>query len=295
MDNGFGHSNGNGNGNGNGAGITSRTADSLLAPLMQGHQEETGPDVGLNEAIEGHRRRLAGLGYGELADEALARRNPTDGALALWVPAGPFTRGSREAADERPVAAVELSGFFMDVFPVTAAQMQEFARQTGKAPTVGMPQDPTQPAVGLSWEDAQAYCRWSGKRLPSEAEWEKASRGTDGRAFPWGETFAEGRAALLGQGYAGAAPVGGHPDGASPYGMQDMAGNVWEWVADWYATDAYARLRGRDPQGVETGSHRVVRGGSWVCHPRLLRCAARYRYAPQTRSRFIGFRCVVDA
>lgn len=291
MESAFGHTNGNNTGT-----ASTRVGESLLAPLMQGRPVDVAADLDLQEAVEAHRNRLARLGFGELADETLARRNPVDGALALWIPAGAFERGCRRGpVDERPASAVQVSGFYMDIHPITAAQMQEFARQTGQVLTVGMPQDPTQPAVGLSWEDAQAYCRWSGKRLPSEAEWEKAARGNDGRAYPWGETFEEGRAALLGQGYAGAAPVGSFPAGASPYGMQDMAGNVWEWVADWYAPDAYARLRGPDPQGVESGEQRVVRGGSWVCHPRLLRCAARYRYAPQTRSRFIGFRAVSSA
>jgi hypothetical protein len=251
----------------------------------------------LQQLIIDHRDRLERMGYGDWTNERLVRRNRIDGGLALWIPSGAFWRGARRGdADERPAGQVELSGFYLDIHPVTAAQMHLFAVQTGYGGTrwQAPPPAPLLPASDLSWDDAQAYCQWSAKRLPTEAEWEKGARGTDRRAFPWGDEFEVGRANVLGQGYGGAAPVGAFPQGASPFGLEDMAGNVWEWVADWYGVDTYARVAGPDPQGLPGGEQRSVRGGSWICHQRYLRCSARYRFEPQRRSNYIGFRCATD-
>ncbi len=220
-----------------------------------------------------------------------------DGAEMAFVPAGPFTMGSDHgAADEAPAREVFLSDFLVDRHEVTVFQFARFCRETGRA----MPEQPADsndrhPVVNVTWPEARAYAEWAGKCLPTEAQWEKAARGTDARAFPWGnEPPDEDRARHRDPSGEGTSAVGSHPAGRSPYGVLDMLGNAWEWVADWYAADAFARGAARDPIGPVEGASRVLRGGVWDDRDSGLRVTRRRRSRPESRYDFVGFRCVKE-
>ncbi|HSB70803.1 MAG TPA: SUMF1/EgtB/PvdO family nonheme iron enzyme [Candidatus Methylomirabilis sp.] len=259
------------------------------------------PDV--SQAKPRKRRRTKEKGRGE-PGTAVAYRIPQsfsgkDGAEMVLVPAGEFWMGSDDNdADysERPRHQVALSAFYIDKFPVTNTRFKRFVGATGhRGPQIWFTpriNKPDQPVVRVSWEDAQAYCRWAGKRLPTEAEWEKAARGTDGRRYPWGDKWDPTRANSNDGGPGKPTPVGSYPNGASPSGALDMAGNVWEWTSSLYHAYPYRADDGReDPSSREP---RVGRGGSWFNLPWLLRVSYRLINPPTNRYYNLGFRCAQD-
>ena len=192
---------------------------------------------------------------------------------------------------ELPRHRLNLDAFHIDRHEVTNAQFARFIQAGNNAQgdwrqyASGKDQHPV---VNVTWHDAVAYCKWAGKRLPTEAEWEKAARGTDGRRYPWGETWEPSRA-NGNMTVKTTTPVGSYPTGTSPYGIHDMAGNVWEWVSSLYRPYPYAATDGREDL---TGSERRVgRGGSWDDIPGLLRSANRFRLDPTSQGDSLGFRC----
>ena len=217
----------------------------------------------------------------------------------VMIPAGPFIMGSdTDDPDETPQQQVDLPAFEIDLFEVTNAQFAAFVETAGyqtdeeKGGGAGWRSFYTEgkdnhPAVKVSWNDALAYCQWAGKRLPSEAEWEKAARGTDGRVYPWGNDWDPEKANARATGYRGTIPVGSLGAGVSPYGVFDMGGNVWEWTSDWY--QPYPGSSYQDPYYGER--FRVTRGGGWFEEADTVRAANRNSTSPTAANDDLGFRC----
>jgi len=221
----------------------------------------------------------------------------------VLVPAGDFIMGANDGdADEQPVHAVYLDAFFIDAFEVTVAQYRVCVDAGACEPPTSaslcnwyasVPED--HPINCMYWNDAGAYCRWADLRLPTEAEWEKAARGVDGRTFPWGEDFDRDKANYGDGGIMRTTPVHDYADGVSPYGAWDMAGNVWDWVDDWYHEHYYSNSPASNPTGPDSGSLRVLRGGSHWFDANMMRATSREPYHPQQTDVDIGFRCGRDA
>jgi formylglycine-generating enzyme required for sulfatase activity len=236
------------------------------------------------------------------------------------VPAGRFWMGIDEPRSDRsPRHSVKLDAFDIGVHEVTNAQFADFITARGYAHsewwsddgwrwrtregvtepqfwTNGAFNGPTQPVVGVSWYEAEAFCKFSGVRLPTEAEWEKAARGADERIYPWGNDWDAARANGGMPGAAGTVAVESYPSGVSPYGVFDMAGNAWEWVGDWYDAGYYGTSPLSNPIGPSTGREKVLRGGSWKSsEPKLVRTVSRdfmtIDVPKVLRLNLIGFRC----
>jgi formylglycine-generating enzyme required for sulfatase activity len=266
-----------------------------------------------------------------------------DSSVMIRIPAGTFTMGSNENDDEKPIHQPNVSEYYIDKFEVTNRQFKRFCDATGRNREpywilwrrCGYPPDPgfsgmpnyltgypDCPVVNVSWNDAKAYCDWAGKSLPTEAQWEKAARGADGRTYPWGDSgpdgtrcnFADRRFAdryladlkstdqktidfmhrvsdtSCSDGYTWTAPVGSYPAGASPYGCMDMAGNVWEWCNDRCGKDYYSKSANNDPQGPASGDYRICRGGAWRVDARRLHSTYRHPGGLEDRVATLGFR-----
>ncbi len=228
------------------------------------------------------------------------------GEEMVAIPAGPFTRGTTAGGyDEQPERLVLLSSFLIDRFEVTNHQYGEFVAATEQrkprppsryAKNLSRMRGANQPVVYVSWHDALAYCRWKGNRLPTEAEWEKAMRGTDARLWPWGNTNEPGAANVgrIDDGFEVTAPVGSFQRDVSSFGIADGAGNVMEWVADWYAERIYQHGGEKDPQGAAHGVFKVLRGAGYTTTGTDFRITSRSKMIPNFRDETIGFRCAVS-
>ena len=252
----------------------------------------------------------------QLAKTQAARESPLE-----WVPVpeGEFEmggEGGHSTADEGPKHKVWLDAFLIGTYEVTNAQYHAFVKATGHRlpenccdPRYNiwkgdlLPPDVEKlPVINVSWDDATAFCRWGGARLPTEAEWEKASRGTDGRIYPWGNDPPSGNRAnysfdpvSMWEGPASLAKRNQYEFGTSPYGALEMAGNVWELVQDWYDENYYKSSPAKNPKGPEKGEGRVIRGGSWRNTADMLHASNRNKHVPTERRVYIGIRCAKDA
>lgn len=227
-----------------------------------------------------------------------------DGAPMVWVPAGAFTMGSEQGDDdEQPIHRVVLDSFYLDTFEVTNGRFAKFVTAIQSEPPWGFADQETpvvhaeQPVRWVNWMEALGYCLWAGKRLPTEAEWEKAARGTEGRVYPWGNDPPTAAHAVFGltEGAETVAPIGNRNLGQSPYGVHDLAGNLYEWVTDWYDEEFYTRPPTRNPRGPGEGTAKVQRGGSYINSPYRLRAAFRTKGDPTEHDPHVGFRCAQDA
>lgn len=231
------------------------------------------------------------------------RVREADGMTLVYVPAGEFEMGSEDGdPNESPIHTVYLDAFWIDQTEVTNGQYANcvssngcttlsFEYSTSRTSYFGNAKYVDYPVINVDWYQAQAYCQWAGGRLPTEAEWEKAARGTDGRKYPWGNHFDSGKYDLF---LGDTTEVGSFSSGASPYYALDMAGNVWEWVADWYGT--YPSGKVSNPLGPESGDSRVLRGGSYSgTDERVLRSTYRASTTPERKADLYGFRCAQSA
>jgi formylglycine-generating enzyme required for sulfatase activity len=273
-------------------------------------------DADKARSVDFNVRLEAAEALGQAGDLRLGKDN--------WIPiaAGKFLMGAQKAdpskpnydaeagKDESPVHEVYLKEFQIGRYPVTVEEYRRFVDDEGYSNErwwkdggfgeQNRPEHwddqvlhPNWPVVYMTWYDAKAYCAWAEVRLPTEAEWERAARGANGRKYPWGNEEPDATRANFEAGKVGhATPVGLYPRGATPEGIEDLAGNVWEWVADRYEERYYGESPTKNPEGPKSGDLRVVRGGSWSDYPRGLRAAYRSRLEPGFRYDDVGFRCV---
>lgn len=221
----------------------------------------------------------------------------------VYVPDGYFTMGSDNSLteEETPAHQVYLKGFLIDKYEVSNEDYEEFLQNTGHpVPKYWYDErfnKPNQPVVGVSWEDAAAYAKWVDKRLPTEAEWEKAARGSQGFTWPWGNSWKKGYLSHylniygISDNFEFTSPIDSFALGISPYKVFNMAGNVWEWCQDWFNPQYYKFSPEINPKGPKTGIFKVLRGGSWVNKIYNVPTTKRIRNYPNMKLNIYGFRC----
>jgi formylglycine-generating enzyme required for sulfatase activity len=234
----------------------------------------------------------------------------------VLIPGGTYEMGSRRSllelnpADlmntdrhalgpENPAHEVQMDGFYIGIYEVTNEEYAEFTKQTG-APSARFAADsdfngPRQPVVGVSWKQAQKYCQWKDQRLPTEAEWEMASRGKRRVRFPWGNEPPNSSRLNYNEELNKTAPVGSYEKGKSDYGIYDLAGNVSEWTADWHLPEYYLFSPKSNPEGPEKGHYKVIRGGNWRNVAQDVTMTYRNATVPKMQNTTVGFRCAKDA
>jgi len=233
----------------------------------------------------------------------VAYSEPEDAGIMIHIPEGELWLGEFEGLGIEPVWRVCVDEFYIDKYEVSNAEFDVFVRATDRAARADAGpwfSDPAQPAVG-TWHDADDYCRWAGKRLPTEVEWERAAEGNDGRRFPWGDNIRPGvynwYDGVRGNGsednFVFTAPVDSYPEGVSPFGVYNMAGNVWEWVQDWFEED-YFDVEPQHFRGPDSGEEKVMRGGAWDTSNNFTRTSRRGRLNHQYWFADVGFRCAAD-
>ena len=233
-------------------------------------------------------------------------RSLKDDMVLVYIPAGDFTMGTDDGReDTKPAHQVYLDAFWIDQTEVTNAMYKACVDQNKCNPPdkdnsatrldyYGNDEYGNYPVIFVSWHDASSYCSWVGRRLPTEAEWEKAARGPNGNIYPWGNTDPKDTLLNYKGNKSDTTEVGSYPDGASLYGVLDLAGNVWEWVNDVYDPKYYQVFPANNPLGPESGDYRVLRGGSWSLQNAEVESTYRYSFVPEVTNGVFGFRCALS-
>jgi formylglycine-generating enzyme required for sulfatase activity len=281
------------------AAVRSDVSPSLLCVLERARQEDPANRYASADAFRGALVEAYAASYESdrtASAEAAAEPGRASTAGMVRLDGGSFVMGSAEHPDEAPEHEAFVEPFWIDRDPVTVAQYTEFLNATGRTPPRHWGAHDTsgaqQPVVGVTWDDANAYAAWAGKQLPTEAQWEFAARGRENRRYPWGALEPRGTLANFGDNLNMPSLVGMHDDGATPEGVHDLSGNVYEWTRDWFGPhDVPPDAR----RAHDAAPRRVVKGGSWHSPPRELRTSFRKGAFPETADRMTGFRCVVPA
>ena len=274
----------------------------LMAGLMWGGSVE-------GQGAKGKEGKGEGKGKGKVSVKVVKGLG-NDGAEMVFIPLGDFMRGSNhDEPDAAPQRRTTLSAYYIDRFAVSEARYREcVSAGQCSAPDVeehcnwGKPGKDEHPVNCVSWFQADEYCRWAGKLLPTEAQWEKAAKGATHRRYPWGDRKPDCELANFALDpdkkkycHDGTVPVSKYTGSASPWGAVQMAGNVFHWVKDWYGKEYYRTSEVRDPMGPYEGTYRVVRGGSWFSREADLRTTMRGPLPPGAKYNYLGFRCVMYA